>query len=541
MTKPTEKKNQPKTSSKLKRLSHSHLDISRRGFLQYSTFALMAAALPIPLVSCGDDGDGGGDNSTDNNPLQITLDQKEVAPGNLLGIEVLSSPGGSDIPEDNFSILISVDQKTSYHLRPILFREGWIGVFLPPMLQEDGSYFETHGIEISLSVEGGISEPLAVMCVQDLLTTNDGTSILSLLDDVTAELESIDLEKDTLFDSAATDSWNAMYPLVLQALQYLADIITEVQVNGTAEVTTLSGDAYTVTERDIALAALMIENLSDTRTMVNAFYELMPDPGRDIILKLNALLDYALPGAFLVATRGMADTAEGSGIQSTLLTALVPAACMCVAASSLKITLGDESIEQAAAIAGINWFANHLNQTGLNVISNKLVCDFTADQDEAFNLVARDAITLLEHVCGGFWTGTSWSNTVPWGNTVPWSNASQWNNDVWTNHPWNHAPWNNVVLWNNNIWNHNIWNNMTPWSNNPWDNGIWSHAAPWGNTPWSHSVPWNNAWANTPWGNTPWGNTPWSNAWTNTPWGNWANTPWSNNWNNFVNSGSQNL
>jgi hypothetical protein len=123
---------------------------------------------------------------------------------------------------------------------------------------------------------------------------------------------------------------------------------TEVQVNGTAEVTTLSGDGYTVTERDIALAALMLENLSDTRTMVNAFYELMPDPGRDIILNLNALLDYALPGAFLVTTRGMADTAEGSGILSTLLTALVPAACMCVAASSLKITLGDESIEQAS-------------------------------------------------------------------------------------------------------------------------------------------------------------------------------------------------
>jgi len=524
MSKPIEKKNQPKPSSKTNRHCDSRIDISRRGFLQYSTFALMAAALPIPLISCGDD-DGGGDSSS-GDPLKIILDQNEVGPGNLLGIKVLSSPGGSDIPEDSFSILISVDQKISYFLRPTLFREGWIGVFLPPMLQEDGNYYDTHGIEVTLSVEGGISEPSAVMCVQDLSLTNDGSSILSLVDDVRDELESIDLEKDTLFDSAVIDAWNAMYPLVLEALQYLTDIISEVQTNGTAEVTTLSGDQYTVTERDVALAALMLAYLSDTRTMVNAFYELMPDPGQDIVLNLNALLDYALPGAFLVTTRGMADTADGSGIMAALLTALVPAACMCVAANSLKITPADESMKQAATIAGINWFANHLNQTGLNVISKKMVCDFTADQDEAFDLVARDAITLLEHVCGGLWSDTSWTNTVPWGNTVPWSNNGQWDNFVWTNNPWNHIPWTNGQTWDNNIWNNNIWNNMTQWSNNPWDNGVWSHT-PWGNTPWSNGAPWNNTpWANTPWGNTPWGNTPWSNV-----------APW----NNFVNSGIKNV
>jgi hypothetical protein len=533
MSKPIEKKCQPKISSETNRHCDFQIDISRRGFLQYSTFALMAAALPLSLISCGSD--GSGDDSSSDNQLEITLDQIEVGPGNLLGIKVSSSPGGSDIPEDIFSILISVDQTIKYLLRPILFREGWIGVFLPPMLQEDGSYFDTHGIEVTLSVEGGISDPLAIMCVQDISLTDDGTSILSLLEDVTDELESKEFEKDTLFDSATIDVWDRMYPLVLEALQYLSDIISEVQTNGTAEVTTLSGAQYNITERDVALAALMMAYLSDTRTMVNAFYELMPDTGQEIVMNLTALFDYALPGVFLVTTRGIADTADGSGIIAALLTVLVPASCMCVAANSLQMTIADESLKQSAIIAGINWFANHLNQTGLNVINQAMVCDFTTDKDDAFNLVTSDAISLLELVCGGLWTDTSWSNTVPWGNTVPWSNNSQWNNDIWTNQPWNNVPWNNVVVWDNYIWNNNIWNNMTQWSNNPWDNGIWSHTAPWGNTPWSHTVPWNNAWANTPWGNTPWSNTPWSN-WNNS----WTNTPWSN-WSNFVNSGIPNV
>ena len=118
---------------------NSHpFDLTRREFVQYSTFALVAAAMSLSIPGCGG---SGGDSGGDIDSESYTFDKSSIEPGQVLGIKSIESTGSSEIPEDIFGISAHVDDAVIYELRPTYFREEWVGVVIPPMFQADGSYF----------------------------------------------------------------------------------------------------------------------------------------------------------------------------------------------------------------------------------------------------------------------------------------------------------------------------------------------------------------------------------------------------------------
>jgi len=468
---------------------------TRREFVQYSTFALVAAAMPMSMIGCSSGGGGNNDS-----PELNSFDQSSVTPGDILGIKYTESPGITEIPEDIYSISVRTGDNVTYGLRPIYFKEGWVGVAIPPMIQTDGSYFETINADATFTVRGTKHGESKVTVTQTLSQTTDGELLLSLINDVIAELASINDERNILFEEAALLlKWELMYPLVSDGLTWLSDVISSVNSDPVTEVTTIGGDTCIITQQDIALAELMIENSAvyDAEGMANAFFDGMPEASSTLIKKLTLLIGYVVPGAFVSMTRAWADTTSGKGAISAILTVAVPAACMCVVGNCLR-KMAESGASVAYLIHGINWYANTLINQGLYALNDEMVCEYQNDTDEIIKLITTDSIDLLDDISESLLGDIPWSNSTPWSNGSPWSNNAQWNNTVWTNQPWNNTPWNNSTPWSNNIWSNNVWSNNTPWSNNTWSN----------NTPWS-----NNTWSNNP--------------------------PWNNNtWNNFVNSGN---
>ena len=432
-----------------------------------------------------------------------------------MGIKSIESTGSSEIPEDIFGISAHVDDAVIYELRPTYFREEWVGVVIPPMFQADGSYFDSKNIELTFTVRGTENGGSTVAMSQNLSAVTDGESLLSLINDVETELASINSERENLFqEMALLEKWNEMYPLACDSLAWLSERITSMNETVPSEVTTIGGTNYSFTQQDIAMAELMIENITtyESEDMVNTFLDAMPDTSRMVVKKLTNLLGYVLPGAFVCMTRGLTENVSGNGAIASILTAAVPAACMCVAGNCLR-NVEEARMETASILGGINWYANILINQGLSSLNNEMVCDFGNDSNVILKLVTNDSIDLLDDISESLLSDTQWSNSTPWSNGSPWNNNTSWNNAIWTNQPWSHTPWNNTA----------------PWSNNPWNNNIWSHTPPWDNNVWNNTPPWdNNVWSNTP----SWDNNTWSN--------NWSNNPWSNNpWSNFVNSGTK--
>jgi hypothetical protein len=126
-----------------------------------------------------------------------------VGPGHILEIKSLDSPGLSNIPEDVFSVAVRVDDKVSYGIRPIYFKDDWIGVVMPPMIQaEDGSYFDSKEVEVSLSVRESLMGKFTTTMNQNPSATTCGDSLLYLMDEIETELTSIEDEKGTLFQDS---------------------------------------------------------------------------------------------------------------------------------------------------------------------------------------------------------------------------------------------------------------------------------------------------------------------------------------------------
>ena len=169
-------------------------EVTRREFVQYSTFALVAAVFSSSFPGCG--GGGGGGDSVGNAPTQPLFSQASVGPGHVLEIRSPDSPGSSNIPEDIFSVTVRVDDTVSYGIRPTYFKDDWIGVVMPPMIQaEDESYFGSKDVEVSLSVRGSLMGKFTTKMNQNSSATTCGDSLLSLIDEIGTELTSIEDEK----------------------------------------------------------------------------------------------------------------------------------------------------------------------------------------------------------------------------------------------------------------------------------------------------------------------------------------------------------
>ena len=84
--------------------------VTRREFVQYSTFALVGAALSLPLIGCGGGGGGGSGSGGGDEPDTLTLDKTNIEPGQILGIQCSDSPDSDEIPEDIFSVGVEVDE-----------------------------------------------------------------------------------------------------------------------------------------------------------------------------------------------------------------------------------------------------------------------------------------------------------------------------------------------------------------------------------------------------------------------------------------------
>ncbi|MDJ0783434.1 MAG: hypothetical protein QNJ22_15770 [Desulfosarcinaceae bacterium] len=519
---------QPSNDDGERRPPRAPQKLTRREFVHYSTFALLAAGFSAPLAGCGGGGGGGdgGNEWADAAPDPgLSLDPTEVTPGRLLEIGCSEAPATGVLPEDIYSVVVEVDGAVAYGLRPLYFAHHRIAVPTPPMVEDlGGTYFDARNVRVRLAVSGRERGHAFLTVTQDGAAPGNGADLLALLDETQAELAALDADRVNLFaDEALLDLWNKMITPTATGTAALETLLDTLYSDRVAEVVVIDGSTYPLLPEDMNLAERLLDHLQRQLPsgLQNPFLDAFPTSGSRVIKGLTALLGYALPGAFLVMTRDREERSACSAAVAALATALVPAACMCVTGNCMRL-LTTQQAEPDWIAKGVNWYANLLLNQGHYALNERLICA-TSDSHEALRrLVTQDSVDLLETLSAGLWEESEWSNSTPWSNGAPWSNSAPWSNTLWTNQPWSHIPWNNTAPWDNNIWNNNVWNNATPWSNDAWNN----------TTPWS-----DNAWSNTPWSNTPWGNTPWSNTpWSNTP---WSNNPWSNTpWNNFVNSGS---
>jgi hypothetical protein len=337
MQKPKERHKQNHSSHLLERQKATK--VTRRGFVHYSTFALVAAVFSASFPGCG--GGGGEGDSVSNEPELLQSSQANVGIGHILEIKSLDSPGLSNIPEDVFSVAVRVDDKVSYGIRPTYFKDDWIGVVMPPMIQaEDESYFDSKDVEVSLSVRESLMGKFTTKMNQNSSATTCGDSLLSLIDEIETELTSIEDEKGTLFqDSILLEKWNSMYPKVRNELDALYTTIFSVCEGDVLEVTTIGGDIYNVTPEDVAMAEQIIDYLSanEPQGMGNGFIDSILEPGGTAIRKLTVVLGYAIPGAFLAMTREWNGSISGDGTIAAIITASIPAASMCIAGNCLRL------------------------------------------------------------------------------------------------------------------------------------------------------------------------------------------------------------
>jgi hypothetical protein len=516
---------------------------SRRDFIQYSTFALIAAALPLSLAACGGGGGGGENQVVADEPFVVDPTYLEI--GDALWVQLSNSPGMGYVPQDAYALSVTVDDRIDYQLRPIFFREGWVGVPVPPMIQSDGRYFDTKEVEVTFYVEGERTGKSKVTFHQDPSATTNAVALSALLQDIRRDLNVIGSAKSALFKHDDTiEMWDRMYELARPAMDRLENILLQIATEGVAIAEALDGSRYEITSKDIAYLEMQINEISAVDLRFNAFWDPLPESEKLVIKRLATLLTAAASGALVMRTRDLPSDAEGAGAIASILSFAFPVASMCVAGNCMRL-MEEHTIATEEILRGINWFASIMFNTGLNSIDRRMVLDSGQDEHQALQFATQIGGDFLENVCTHLWPSGTWSNSAPWSNGSTWNNGGGWNNVNWNHTPWNnHAPWNHMV-WNNTPpWSH------TPWNNTPWNN--WNHHTPWSHNPWANGVsptPWTNGPNPTPWNNTPWNNTPWSNnPWSNNPWSNnpWSNNPWSNNpwnnwnnaWNNFINSGS---
>jgi hypothetical protein len=337
---------------------------------------------------------------------------------------------------------------------------------------EDESYFGSKDVEVSLSVRGSLMGKFTTKMNQNSSATTCGDSLLSLIDEIGTELTSIEDEKVTLFqDAILLEKWNSMYPKVRNELDALYTTIFSVCEGDVLEVTTIGGDIYNVTPKDVAMAEQIIDYLSanEPQGMGNGFIDSILEPGGTAIRNLTVVLGYAIPGAFLAMTREWNGSISGAGTIAAIITASIPAASMCIVGNCLRL-LAEPETAADQIMNGINWYANILMNQGLYALNDQMICDFGENSSEIRRLVTQDSIELLEDLSNSLWNDTPWSNSTPWSNGTPWSNSTPWSNTQWTNQPWSHTAWNNTTPWGNNVWSNNVWNNTTPWSDNAWSN-----------------------------------------------------------------------
>jgi hypothetical protein len=417
MQKPKERHEQDHSSHLLE--IQKATEVTRRGFIQYSTFALVAAVFSTSFPGCG--GGGGEGDSVSNEPL---FNQDNVGIGHVLEIKSIDSPGLSNIPEDIFSVTVRVDDTVSYGLRPTYFKEDWIGVVMPPMIQaEDESYFGSKDVEVSLSVRGSLMGKFTTKMNQNSSATTCGDSLLSLIDEIGTELTSIEDEKGTLFqDAILLEKWNSMYPKVRNELDALYTTIFSVCEGDVLEVTTIGGDIYNVTPEDVAMAEQIIDYLSanEPQGMGNGFIDSILEPGGTAIRKLTVVLGYAIPGAFLAMTREWNGSISGDGTIAAIITASIPAASMCIAGNCLRL-LAEPETAADQIMNGVNWYANILMNQGLYALNDQMICDFGENSSEIRRLVTQDSIELLEDLSDSLWNDTPWSNSTPWSNGTPYT------------------------------------------------------------------------------------------------------------------------